>query len=406
MIVGGRDAWRFADGPEGARHGRDRGRRAGAARRAGTSRTTRRSRCRRAWPRPACASASPTAAAALAPRTRATCRSTPAWPPRSGSSRDEALKSVTLYPAQILGVGDRLGSIEPGKIADLQITDGDPLEVRDALRAGVHRRPADSHGEPADAAVPEVRLAAARIRTRGRAENRGTMALNQPLLTEWDMEMAGTRKSLERVPWDKAGWKPHPRSWSLGQLATHVARLPGWAKETLDAGLARPRGRELRRAGEDRRVVRRPGCGVRAECRGRPRRDRRHGRCRVHEALEPEARRHGVIHTAQDRGAAQLRVQPRRPSPRPAGRLPAHAGRAGSRAVRARAPTRGACSRGFAPRDTGKRDVHCGVPFRVRRYVSCTGLLYDPPPWCRRGRRSSSATEWFEESGRSWRGTS
>ena len=42
---------------------------------------------------------------------------------------DEALKSITLYPAQILGVGDRLGSIEPGKIADLIVTDGDPLEL-------------------------------------------------------------------------------------------------------------------------------------------------------------------------------------------------------------------------------------------------------------------------------------
>lgn len=46
-----------------------------------------------------------------------------------GLDRDEALKSVTLYPARILGVADRLGSIEPGKIADLQVTDGDPLEV-------------------------------------------------------------------------------------------------------------------------------------------------------------------------------------------------------------------------------------------------------------------------------------
>ena len=46
-----------------------------------------------------------------------------------GLDRDEALKSVTLYPARILGVGDRIGSIEPGKLADLQITDGDPLEV-------------------------------------------------------------------------------------------------------------------------------------------------------------------------------------------------------------------------------------------------------------------------------------
>ncbi len=46
-----------------------------------------------------------------------------------GLPRDEALKSVTLYPAQILGVADRLGSIEPGKIADLVVADGDPLEI-------------------------------------------------------------------------------------------------------------------------------------------------------------------------------------------------------------------------------------------------------------------------------------
>ncbi len=46
-----------------------------------------------------------------------------------GLPRDEALKSVTLYPAQILGVADRVGSIEPGKLADLIVTDGDPLEI-------------------------------------------------------------------------------------------------------------------------------------------------------------------------------------------------------------------------------------------------------------------------------------
>ena len=47
-----------------------------------------------------------------------------------GLPKDEALKSVTLYPAQILGVGDRLGSIEVGKIANLVVTDGDMLEPR------------------------------------------------------------------------------------------------------------------------------------------------------------------------------------------------------------------------------------------------------------------------------------
>jgi len=46
-----------------------------------------------------------------------------------GLSREDALKSVTLWPAQILGMGDQLGSIETGKIADLIVTNGDPLEI-------------------------------------------------------------------------------------------------------------------------------------------------------------------------------------------------------------------------------------------------------------------------------------
>jgi imidazolonepropionase-like amidohydrolase len=46
-----------------------------------------------------------------------------------GLDRDEALRSVTLNAARILGVADRVGSLEPGKLADLRITDGDPLEV-------------------------------------------------------------------------------------------------------------------------------------------------------------------------------------------------------------------------------------------------------------------------------------
>ncbi len=47
-----------------------------------------------------------------------------------GLPKDEALKSVTLYPAQILGVADQLGSIEVGKMANIVVTDGDILEPR------------------------------------------------------------------------------------------------------------------------------------------------------------------------------------------------------------------------------------------------------------------------------------
>ncbi len=46
-----------------------------------------------------------------------------------GLDPDEALKAITLYPAQILGVGDQLGSLEPGKLATFIITNGNPLEI-------------------------------------------------------------------------------------------------------------------------------------------------------------------------------------------------------------------------------------------------------------------------------------
>jgi phosphoglycolate phosphatase-like HAD superfamily hydrolase len=51
-----------------------------------------------------------------------------------GLSKDDALKSVTLNPARIMNVGDRLGSIEVGKMANLVVTDGDLLEIRTRIR--------------------------------------------------------------------------------------------------------------------------------------------------------------------------------------------------------------------------------------------------------------------------------
>ena len=51
-----------------------------------------------------------------------------------GLPKGEALKAVTLYPAQILGVADRVGSVEQGKIANLVVTDGDLLEARTHVR--------------------------------------------------------------------------------------------------------------------------------------------------------------------------------------------------------------------------------------------------------------------------------
>ena len=52
-------------------------------------------------------------------------------------------------------------------------------------------------------------------------------------LKEFDVEMATTRKLLERVPGDKGAWKPHQKSFSLGHLAQLVAGIPGWIGPTL-----------------------------------------------------------------------------------------------------------------------------------------------------------------------------
>jgi len=46
----------------------------------------------------------------------------------------EALKAVTINPAEIWGVGDQIGSIEKGKLADLILTDGDPLEAKTQIK--------------------------------------------------------------------------------------------------------------------------------------------------------------------------------------------------------------------------------------------------------------------------------
>lgn len=51
-----------------------------------------------------------------------------------GLDPEEALRALTINPARIWGVGDRLGSIEPGKVANLFVTTGDPLDVRSQVK--------------------------------------------------------------------------------------------------------------------------------------------------------------------------------------------------------------------------------------------------------------------------------
>src|SRR5690242_19337072 len=59
------------------------------------------------------------------------------------------------------------------------------------------------------------------------------MPMNQALLSEFDHEMANTRKTLERVPDDKWDWKPHQKTDTMGWLANHMAQLPGRLPHTV-----------------------------------------------------------------------------------------------------------------------------------------------------------------------------
>lgn len=59
------------------------------------------------------------------------------------------------------------------------------------------------------------------------------MARMQTLLPEFDHEMAATRKVLARVPMERADWRPHPKSMSLGRLANHLVGLLIWGPATF-----------------------------------------------------------------------------------------------------------------------------------------------------------------------------
>jgi uncharacterized damage-inducible protein DinB len=53
------------------------------------------------------------------------------------------------------------------------------------------------------------------------------MKIIDGLLAELEQEAETTRRVLERIPQEHLTWKPHPKSMSLGQLALHVATVPG-----------------------------------------------------------------------------------------------------------------------------------------------------------------------------------
>lgn len=59
------------------------------------------------------------------------------------------------------------------------------------------------------------------------------MSIAEAVLPEFDQEMAATRRLLERVPDAHKDWKPHEKSFSLGDLSIHICNLISWTGMTL-----------------------------------------------------------------------------------------------------------------------------------------------------------------------------
>ena len=66
------------------------------------------------------------------------------------------------------------------------------------------------------------------------------MTIIEGLLAELEQEAATTRRVLERIPQEHLSWRPHPKSMSLGQLALHVALVPGLVAENAALDIASP----------------------------------------------------------------------------------------------------------------------------------------------------------------------
>ena len=152
------------------------------------------------------------------------------------------------------------------------------------------------------------------------------MPIAESILPEFDHETATTRTLLERVPPDKAEWKPHVKSMSLGQLAMHIANLPQWASFTLERtefDTNPPDGPRITTPAfqSASQLLQSYDAGVSA-ARG------------IHGAVDAEERRQENVQHAARGGLPVVRSEPRGASPRTAQRLSAPARRAGPEHLR------------------------------------------------------------------------
>ena len=59
--------------------------------------------------------------------------------------------------------------------------------------------------------------------------------LSQLFLSELEMEAPITKRILERIPVESSAWQPHEKSFAMGDLAKHVAEIPGWMELMISA---------------------------------------------------------------------------------------------------------------------------------------------------------------------------
>jgi uncharacterized damage-inducible protein DinB len=60
------------------------------------------------------------------------------------------------------------------------------------------------------------------------------MKLIDSLITEFEHEAQTTRKHLERLPEDKLNWRPHEKSFTASELASHITEMVGWTDAILN----------------------------------------------------------------------------------------------------------------------------------------------------------------------------
>jgi uncharacterized damage-inducible protein DinB len=61
------------------------------------------------------------------------------------------------------------------------------------------------------------------------------MRIIEAMILEFRQEASQTRRTIERIPEASLDWKPHPKSMTMGGLATHLAEIPGWTSAITDA---------------------------------------------------------------------------------------------------------------------------------------------------------------------------